>query len=146
MAVGVGVGVAVCRGVYVVAGVRVLPRLGAVVDLVGVGVVRRGGVYDGVADGPDGADGVAGTDGAAGDASSAGSADVIVVSWLVGRGVPVCRMTNHPMPASRTRADNDARRGPATPLLGDRLWFVMLSSLAQGTACQLATHEHFTKL
>ncbi|HWD82801.1 MAG TPA: hypothetical protein VG497_28065 [Kribbella sp.] len=138
--VGVGVGVAVCRGfgVYVdVAGVLVLPRLGAVVDRVGVAVVRRGGVDEGL-------DGVA--DGTADEASSAGRGVVTDVSWLVARGVPVCRMTNHPTPASSTSADNDASRGPATPLLRDRLWFVMLSSLAQANACQLQRSQHFTKL
>jgi hypothetical protein len=133
--VGVGVdaavGVAVCRGfgVYVdLVGVRVLLRLGAVVDRVGVGVivVREGvrrGVYVGV--------------GVADEASSAGAAEVIGVSWPVAFGVPVSRMTNHPTPASRTSADKEARSGPATPLPNGRLWFVMLSNLAQVSVCQL---------
>lgn len=85
----------------------------------------------------------------------AGLADVRVdavdatgFSWPAGRGVPDCRMTNHPTPASRISADNDASSGPATPLPGDRLWFVMLSSLAQVSGCQLAAaqalHEALT--
>jgi hypothetical protein len=104
-----GVVVAVREGVLL--GVRVLPRLGAVVDLVGVGTgvgvgVVRDGVDVGVAD----------------DVSSlAGATDVIGVSWPVAFGLSVWRTTNHPTPPSRTRADNDAMSGPATPLPADRL-------------------------
>jgi hypothetical protein len=143
--VGVGVGLAERVGVDVVGcGVRELLRLGAVVDRVGFGVTRlvvvgdvdgvRRGVYDGLA----GRVGVA-------DASSAAVViEVIGSSWLVAL-VSVVRMTNHPTPAIRTRADKDARSGPATPFLGvGRLWFVMLSSLAQATACPFAQQPPFT--
>jgi hypothetical protein len=121
---------------FVGVGVRVLSRLGALVDRVGVGVfvadrvgvgvrvgvavgagVVRRGVYDGLV----GRTGVL-------DASST---VVIGLSWLVTLLEPVCRTTNHPTPTSRTRADSDAISGPATPLPGDRLWFVMVCTFAQ---------------
>lgn len=131
-------------------GVRVLSRLGALVDRVGFGVtlfvvdrvgvgagVVRRGVYDGLV----------GRIGVADDASSLAT-DVIGVSWLVTLLGPVCRRTNHPTPASRTRADSDAMRGPATPLTDGRLWFVMICSLARARACPLlktlALHEPLT--
>jgi hypothetical protein len=153
--VGFGVGVAVWLGFCDGFGVRVLPRLGAVLDRVGVGVglfvfdrvgvgvgVVRRGVYDGVV----GRIGVAGV--VSGASSIAEVTDVTGVSWLVTLRSPVSRRTNHPMPASRTKADSEAMRGPATPLPSDRLWFVMVSSLAQISACRLpgrsALHEPLT--
>jgi hypothetical protein len=141
----VGVGVAERVGVDVLGcGVRELLRLGAVVDRVGFGVtllvvvgdlegVRRG-VYAGLV----------ARAGVVEASSAAVVIDVIGSSWLVTRLSDV-RMTNHPTPAIRTRADKDARSGPATPFLGmGRLWFVMLSSLAQARACQLLQDPPFT--
>jgi hypothetical protein len=149
--VGFGVGVAVRLGFGDGFGDRVPPRLGAVLDRVGagvglfvfdrvgVGVVRRG-VYDGVV----GRIGVTGVD--IGASSDAEVTDVTGLSWLVTRRSPVSRRTNHPMPANRTKADSEAIRGPATPLPSDRLWFVMVSSLAQVSACALPARPHFTNL
>jgi hypothetical protein len=111
-----------------------LRTVDGVLDGVGVGVVRRG--VD------------AGLVGGAGvlDASSAAVViDVIGSSWLVTL-LSDCRMTNHPTPAIRTRAEKDARSGPATPLRDGRLWFVMLCSLAQANACQRARSPPLTTL
>jgi hypothetical protein len=126
-------------------GARVLPRLGADVVRVGFGVtlfvvegVRRG-VYDGLV----------GRTGADADASSLAVAiDVIGSDWLVTLLLSDRRSVNHPTAASNTRADSDARRGPATLLARGRLWFVMMCSLAQGSACPsklaAALHEPLT--
>jgi hypothetical protein len=133
----VGVGVAERVGVDVLGcGVRELLRLGAVVDRVGFGVtllvvdgvlegvaVVRRGVYDGLV-------------GRAEASSPAVVIDVTGVSWLVTL-LSDCRSTNHPTPAINTRADKDARSGPATLLLRvGRLWFVMMCSLAPVSGCQ----------
>jgi hypothetical protein len=80
-----------------------------------------------------------------GASSLAGATDVIGVSWLVGL-LPVWRTTNHPTPTSRTSADSDAIRGPATPLPSDRLWFVMVCTLAQAHVCRPAQSLPFTNL
>jgi hypothetical protein len=120
-------------------GVRVPSRLGLLVDRVGVGVDRL--VFDGVAlgfgvgvrvgvsvgrTGVD--DGLVGVREVSADASSVA---VMGDSWPVILRLSVSRTTNHPMPISRTKADSEAMRGPATPLPGDRLWFVMVCSFAQ---------------
>ena len=129
------------------------PRLGAVVVRVGVGlfvfdrvgvgvgvgVVRRG-VTDGLV-GRIGVDRVL-----IGASSAAVVTEVTGFAWLVGLRSPVSRKTNQLMPTNRTRADSEAIRGPATPLLSDRLWFVMVSSLAQVGACQLLGRAPFTNL
>jgi hypothetical protein len=153
--VGFGVGVAVRLGFGDGFGVRVEPRLGAVLDRVGVGVGRFvvdrvgagvGVVRRGVVDGVVGRIGVAGVE--IGASSDAEVTDVTGFSWLVTWRPPVSRRTNHPMPANRTKADSEAMRGPATPLPGDRLWFVMVCSLAQVSACRCpgraALHEPLT--
>jgi hypothetical protein len=114
----VGVDVAVRLGFGEGVGVLVLSRLGCVVRVgrgvglfvvvrvgVGVGVVRRG-VYDGL---------VGRTGVALAGASSAAVTSVTGVSWPVTLPLPVSRRTNHPRPASRTRAEKEASRGPATP-------------------------------
>ncbi|WP_350278644.1 hypothetical protein [Kribbella sp. HUAS MG21] len=120
-----------------VLGVRLLLRLGAVVFRLGVGVtVGRTGVRRGVYDG------LPGLLGGAAEESSA----TIGASALVTLPVPVSRRTNHPTPASRTRADSEARSGPATPWGRGRLWFVMVCSLAQVGACQRGDGPHFTNL
>lgn len=97
----------------------------------GAGVVRRG-VYDGLV----GRTGVL-------DASST---VVIGLSWLVTLLLPVSRSTNHPTPTSRTRADSDAMRGPATPLPSDRLWFVMVCTFAQVGVYRPMQGHPFTNL
>lgn len=151
--VGVGVGVGVAERVgfgevveVVGLGVRELLRLGADVVRVGFGVTVEG-VVEGVRRGV--YDGVGGRTGVADDASSlAVSIDEIGSDWLVTLLLSVWRSTNHPMPASNTRADSDAMRGPATPLPGDRLWFVMICSLAQANDCppaqRAALHKPLT--
>ena len=146
----VGVGVADRVGVDVVGcGVRELLRLGAVVDRVGFGVALLAvdGVLDGVGVVRRGVyDGLVARAGVAEASSDAVVIDVIGSSWLVTRLSDV-RMTNHPTPAIRTRADKDARSGPATPFLRvGRRWFVMLSSLAQATACPFAQRPPLTTL
>jgi hypothetical protein len=144
----VGFRVGFLVGVVVGSGVRVLSRLGAVVRVgvavfalvgVGVGVVRRG-----VTDGLVGRTGV--TDCLAGASSVAGWTEVTGVSWPVTFFGPVWCTTNHPMPTSRTSAEREARSGPATPLPGDRLWFVMPSTLAQANDYQPPPATHFTNL
>jgi hypothetical protein len=116
-------------------GFRVASRLGAVVFRVGVGVGllvfgRVGVAFGGVGVGLGVYAGVLGLIGVD-EASSV--IEVIGCSWLVGLPEPVSRSTNHPMPISNTRAESDARTGPATPPPSDRLWFVMVCSLAQGS-------------
>jgi len=147
-------------------GVRVLLRLGAVVDRVGVGlfvldrvgvaagvrvglgvgvgVVRRG-VYDGLV----GRIGV--TEAWLGARSPTGAVEAIGLSWLVGLLFdPVSRSTNHPTPSSRTRAAIEAMSGPATPPPAGRLWFVLwfvtVSSLAQVTVFPRPEDPPFTNL
>jgi hypothetical protein len=143
----VGVGVAERVGVgddVLGRGVRVPPRLGAVVERVGRGVTLLVvvGVWDGVRRGV--YDGLVGRTGVVDGASSAAVVIVVTgVSWLVTL-LSVVRMTNHPTPAIRARADKEARSGPTTPLRVGRLWFVMLCSLAQARACQLLRRPRFT--
>jgi hypothetical protein len=131
----VAVGVLVRVGFGDGFGVRVPSRLGAFVDrrgvgvgvvvfvrvgaALGVGVVRRGGVDDGVP-------------------GMLGVVDKSVVvlnglSWLV-RTFAVRSSTNHPMPAISTKAESEARIGPITPKrCCGRLWLVMVCSLAHVT-------------
>jgi len=145
----VGLGVAVWLGFGEGLGVRVASRLGSVVLRVGFGLVAFGrvGVALGVRVVRRGVDdGLLGRVGVR-DASSV--TEVTGLSWLVGFSAPVSRSTNHPMPISRTSADSEARTGPATPLPSDRLWFVMVCSLAHlcttSRPARAALHEALTK-
>jgi hypothetical protein len=144
------VGVGVAERVDVVGcGVRELLRLGAVVDRVGFGVTLLAvdGVLDGVGVVRRGVDdGLVGRTGVA-EASSAAVVIAVIGSCRLVTRVSDVRMTNHPTPAIRTRADKDARSGPATPFLRvGRRWFVMLSSLAQAGACPLLGSLRLTTL
>ncbi|WP_406048089.1 hypothetical protein [Kribbella sp. NBC_00889] len=140
----VGLGVEVWLGSG--AGFRVESRLGSVLLRVGVGLLvfgRVGVAFGGVGVGLGVYAGVLGLIGVD-EASSV--IEGIGCSWLVGLLEPVSRSTNHPMPVSRTRAERDARMGPATPRPSDRLWFVMVCSLARGSTASLPPEPHFTKL
>ena len=124
---------------------RLDQRIGMpVVERVGRGVrlLVVVGVWDGVRRGV--YDGLVGRTGVVDGASSAAVVIVVTgVSWLVTL-LSVVRMTNHPTPAIRARADKEARSGPTTPLRVGRLWLVMLCSLAQARACQLLRRPRFT--
>lgn len=105
-------------------GVRDAPRLGAVVDRVGVGVARGvlDGVRLGVADGFGVALGVtvgAGvgvvTGASVGGVETSSVATVSGASWLAGAALSPSRVRYQPPPASRPRTTRAAKIGPATP-------------------------------